>query len=52
MPCSQMRLLDHAGLALNEEDRARLQSCTDAATLDRWLENFLRGAKSAAAVLS
>jgi hypothetical protein len=31
--------------------RARIQACTDIATLDRWIENVL-GAKTAAEVLS
>jgi predicted transposase/invertase (TIGR01784 family) len=44
-------LLARAGIALPEEDRARMQECEDSATLDRWLENVL-GAKTVADVLS
>jgi predicted transposase/invertase (TIGR01784 family) len=46
-----LRLLVRAGIALAEEDRGRIQACTDAATLDRWIDNVF-GAKSAADVLS
>ncbi len=46
-----LRLLARAGIALTEDDRARVQTCADAATLDRWIENVL-GAKTAADVLS
>ena len=46
-----LRLLARAGIALTEDDRARIQACTDAATLDRWVDNVL-GAKTAADVLS
>ncbi len=46
-----LRLLARASIALTEEDRARIQACSDAATLDRWVENVL-GAKTAADVLS
>jgi hypothetical protein len=46
-----LRLLARAGIALTEDDRARIQACTDAATLDRWVENVL-GAKTAVDVLS
>jgi hypothetical protein len=45
------RLLARAGITLSEDDRARIQACTDAAVLDRWVENVL-GAKTAADVLS
>jgi len=45
------RLLVRAGIALTEGDRARVQACTDAAALDRWIDNVF-GAKSAAEVLS
>jgi hypothetical protein len=38
-------------LALTEEDHGRIQACTDAATLDRWIDNVF-SAKSAADVLS
>jgi predicted transposase/invertase (TIGR01784 family) len=46
-----LRLLVRAGLALTEEDRGRIQTCTDAVALDRWIDNVF-GAKSAADVLS
>ena len=46
-----IRLLARAGIALTEDDRARIQSCTDPAILDRWVENVL-GAKTATDVLS
>lgn len=40
-----LRLLSRAEIAISEDDRARIDACTDAATLDRWIENVL-GAKS------
>jgi len=43
------RLLGRAGIRLTEDDHTRIQACTDAATLDRWIENVL-GAKTAADV--
>jgi predicted transposase/invertase (TIGR01784 family) len=46
-----LRLLARAGIALAANDRARIQGCSDTATLDRWLDNVL-GAKTAADVLS
>lgn len=46
-----LRLLARAALPLSEADRARIEGCSDAATLDRWIENVL-GAQSAAAVLT
>ena len=46
-----LRLVARAGIALSEEDRARVDACTDLATLDRWVDNVL-GAKTAADVLS
>jgi hypothetical protein len=46
-----LRLLARAGIALAEEDRARICACADPATLDRWLDNVL-GAKTAADVFS
>ena len=45
-----LRLIARVGIALTEDDRARIQACSDAATLDRWVENVL-GAKTAADVL-
>ncbi|WP_437640066.1 hypothetical protein [Sorangium sp. So ce854] len=46
-----LRLITRAGFALTAGDHARIQACTDPATLDRWVDNVL-GAKSAADVLS
>ncbi|WP_437286255.1 hypothetical protein [Sorangium sp. So ce406] len=46
-----LRLLARAGLVLTEDERARVQACTDIATLDRWIDNVL-GAETAAEVLS
>jgi len=46
-----LRVLARAGLAPAGEDRARIEACTDAATLDRWLENAI-GATSLADVLT
>ncbi|WP_437336930.1 hypothetical protein [Sorangium sp. So ce394] len=46
-----LRLLARAGMALTEDEGARIQACTDIATLDRWIDNVL-GAKTAADVLS
>jgi hypothetical protein len=46
-----LRLLARAGIALDDEDRMRIEACTDPATLDRWIENVL-GAKTAGEVLS
>jgi hypothetical protein len=46
-----LRLVARAGIALTDEDRARIQACDDVATLDRWAENVL-GAKTAADVFS
>lgn len=46
-----LRLLARAGIALTEDERARIQACTEVATLERWVDNVL-GAKTAADVLS
>jgi hypothetical protein len=46
-----LRLLARAGIALTEEDRARIEACADPATLDQWIDNIL-GAKTAAEVLT
>lgn len=46
-----LRLVARAGIALAEDDRARILACTDPATLERWVENVL-GAKTAGDVLS
>jgi hypothetical protein len=45
------RLLLRAGLAVTDDDRARIQACTDPATLDRWLDKVL-GARSTNDVLA
>jgi hypothetical protein len=45
------RQLARAGIALTDEDRARIQACTDTTILDRWLDNVI-GAKTAADVLT
>jgi hypothetical protein len=44
-------LLARAGIALTDDDRARIQACEDAAVLDRWVENVL-GARTSTDVLS
>jgi hypothetical protein len=44
-------LVARAGIALAEDDRARIGACDDAATLDRWVGNVL-GAKTAGEILS
>jgi hypothetical protein len=46
-----LRVLTRAGLAPAGEDLARIEACSDAATLDRWLENAV-GATSLADVLT
>lgn len=46
-----LRLVARAGIALTETERARIQGCTDSATLDHWVDNVL-GAKTATDVLS
>ncbi|MGK3995895.1 hypothetical protein [Sorangium sp. So ce1024] len=46
-----LRLLARAGIVLGEDESARIQTCTDVATLDRWIENVL-AAKTATEVLS
>jgi predicted transposase/invertase (TIGR01784 family) len=46
-----LRLIARAGISLTEDDRARIQACADATTLDRWLDNVL-GAKTASDVFS
>jgi hypothetical protein len=45
------RLIAREGIALSEDDRARIQSCMDAGTLDQWVDK-VSGAKTAADVLS
>jgi hypothetical protein len=46
-----LRLLMRAGITLTDDERARILTCADPATLDRWFDNAL-GAKSAADVLT
>jgi hypothetical protein len=46
-----LRLLTRAGIALTEDERARIHECADPALLDRWMDNVL-GAKTAADVLA
>ncbi|WP_437276834.1 hypothetical protein WME90_37115 [Sorangium sp. So ce375] len=46
-----LRLLARAGIALTENESARIHACVDNATLDRWIDNVL-GAKTATEVLS
>jgi predicted transposase/invertase (TIGR01784 family) len=36
-----LRLLARRGLALTEDDRARVAACSDVATLDQWFDNAL-----------
>lgn len=45
------RLTARAGIALTDDERARILACNDPATLDRWIDNVI-GAKTAADVLS
>ena len=45
-----LRLLARAGIALTDDDRARIQAGSNTVILDRWLDNVL-GAKTAAEVL-
>jgi len=42
-----LKLVARAGLALTEEERARIEGCDDPAVLDRWVDNAI-GAKTAA----
>jgi hypothetical protein len=46
-----LRLLDRAGIALSDDERARVDACTDIAILDQWVDKVL-DAKTAADVLS
>lgn len=45
-----LRLAARAGITLSDGDRARVEACTDLATLDRWVDNVI-DAKTAANVL-
>lgn len=46
-----LRLCGRVGIAHSEGDRARIQACDDAATLDRWVDNLF-GAKTSTDVFS
>ena len=46
-----LRLVARAGITLSTDERARVDACTDLATLDRWVDNVLE-AKSGADLLS
>ena len=46
-----LRLCTRVGLALTDDDRTRIETCADAATLDKWIDNVL-GAKTAAEVIT
>ncbi|MBI5512528.1 MAG: Rpn family recombination-promoting nuclease/putative transposase [Deltaproteobacteria bacterium] len=46
-----LRLLERRGIALTEENRARIEACADAATLDRWFDQALE-ARTVAEVLA
>jgi predicted transposase YdaD len=46
-----LRLLGRATIPLTDDERARIEACTDTALLDRWIDNVL-GAKTAAEVLT
>jgi hypothetical protein len=46
-----LRLLGRAGIALTNDERARIEACMDAAILDRWIDHVF-GAKAAADVLA
>jgi PD-(D/E)XK nuclease family transposase len=46
-----VRLLMRAGIALTEDERARIEACIDTETLDRWIDHVF-GAKTAADVLT
>ena len=46
-----LRLMARRGIALTGEERARIEACTDTATLDQWVDNAI-AARTAADVLS
>jgi predicted transposase/invertase (TIGR01784 family) len=46
-----LRLFTRAGIALTDDDRARIRGCADTTALDRWVDNILR-AKTASDVFS
>jgi hypothetical protein len=35
------KLIGHAGIVLSGEERIRIETCGDLATLERWLDNVL-----------
>jgi predicted transposase/invertase (TIGR01784 family) len=41
-----LRLMARAGIALGDDDRVRVEACSETAVLDRWIDNVL-GAKTA-----
>jgi len=45
------RLLVRAGIVVTDDERARIEACLDAATLDRWIDNVF-GAKTVAEVFT
>lgn len=50
MRAALLKLVARAGIALNDEQRARVESCRDLATLERWVDNALT-AKTATELL-
>lgn len=46
-----LRLVERAQIRLADSDLARIRSCTDTQTLDRWVDNVF-GARTAAEVLT
>ena len=48
---ARLQLLVRTGISLAEEDRTRIATCADVATLDRWFDNAL-AAKTAADVFA
>jgi predicted transposase/invertase (TIGR01784 family) len=46
-----LRLMARSGIALTDTERARIEACVSAETLDRWFDNVF-GAKTAAEVLT
>jgi predicted transposase/invertase (TIGR01784 family) len=46
-----LRLLGRANITLTDTERARIEACAEAETLDRWIDNVF-GAKTAAEVLT
>jgi hypothetical protein len=46
-----LRLIGRVKIALTDTERARIEACLDAETLDRWIDNVF-GAKTAAEILT